>query len=452
MSQASLTAFLEKLLAELEREPNFRRNVADKRPHTFRISKQKLISEITKELKAREIDVSSELKKIVSDASGIFVSSLSTKLGKLASSGEILVDTKTTKLTKTNIVFSFVTLIDTPAGLKPWEKNYADPSITFDRIKLEYDELFQTLFDNIKEGVKAEGQKLQGTKGKFLQLSHELEKGIFETQLAEAYNAAVGTLVKEAGANPAALSSDLQKLGLENLSIRRDGTTGEMEVFLGSKSVNLIEGVGSGSVSTIIRNKIREILDSGKIGNLADLEGSDSIRTRSRKKAGAKVMEPFKKIKGATVKSEDFKINAKTTSKSKKVAGKAAAGGKATLTAKKVRARTSVTSAGPSGAQMAQLLGILNSQLPRVVAANMRPPALQYQTGRFAASVRATDITTTAQGFPSIGYTYMRNPYETFEVGNQQGSVDRDPRRLIEQSIREIAVSMAIGRFYTRRQ
>lgn len=82
----------------------------------------------------------------------------------------------------------------------------------------------------------------------------------------------------------------------------------------------------------------------------------------------------------------------------------------------------------------------------------MMPPALQYQTGRFASSVRVTDITQTAKGFPSIGYTYMRNPYETFEVGNRQGTIDRDPRRLIDKSIREIATQFAIGRFYTRRQ
>ena len=97
------------------------------------------------------------------------------------------------------------------------------------------------------------------------------------------------------------------------------------------------------------------------------------------------------------------------------------------------------------------LIGVFNQQLPKTVAKNMRNPALQYQTGRFASSVRVTDINQTQQGFPSIGYTYMRNPYETFEVGNRQGTIERDPRRLIEKSIREIATGMAIGRFYTRR-
>jgi hypothetical protein len=104
-----------------------------------------------------------------------------------------------------------------------------------------------------------------------------------------------------------------------------------------------------------------------------------------------------------------------------------------------------------SSTSIVNLIGIFNQQLPKTVAKNMQNPALQYQTGRFASSVRVTDINQTQQGFPSIGYTYMRNPYETFEVGNRQGTIERDPRRLIEKSIREIATGMAIGRFYTRR-
>ena len=100
---------------------------------------------------------------------------------------------------------------------------------------------------------------------------------------------------------------------------------------------------------------------------------------------------------------------------------------------------------------LAPILGILNSELPKVVAKNMDDPRLNYRTGRFAASVKVTDVTQTAKGFPSIGYTYMKYPYQTFETGFAKGSVDRDPRKLIDVSIREIAAGLAIGRFYTRR-
>jgi hypothetical protein len=45
----------------------------------------------------------------------------------------------------------------------------------------------------------------------------------------------------------------------------------------------------------------------------------------------------------------------------------------------------------------------------------------------------------------------MKNPYQTFEPGFAQGDPNRDPRNVINQSIREIALQLAIGRFYTRR-
>jgi hypothetical protein len=97
------------------------------------------------------------------------------------------------------------------------------------------------------------------------------------------------------------------------------------------------------------------------------------------------------------------------------------------------------------------LIGIINKELPSTVEGNMGPPRLESQTGRFAQSTRITDITMTPQGFPSIGYTYQRSPYETFETGGNQGSADYDPRGLIDRSIREIAARFAMGRFYTRR-
>ena len=81
----------------------------------------------------------------------------------------------------------------------------------------------------------------------------------------------------------------------------------------------------------------------------------------------------------------------------------------------------------------------------------MKEPRLVNRTGTFANSVRVTDIISTGKGFPSIGYTYQKSPYQTFEIGNRQGSQDKDPRRIIDVSIREIAAQYAIGRFYTRR-
>ena len=83
----------------------------------------------------------------------------------------------------------------------------------------------------------------------------------------------------------------------------------------------------------------------------------------------------------------------------------------------------------------------------------MQEPRLVNQSGRFANSVEITDIVQTPKGFPSIGYTYQRDPYEVFEntSAGPWSNGQRDPRDLIDKSIREIAIKFAIGRFYTRR-
>lgn len=100
------------------------------------------------------------------------------------------------------------------------------------------------------------------------------------------------------------------------------------------------------------------------------------------------------------------------------------------------------------------LIGLINKELPSTVRKNMQEPGLESRTGRFANSVEITDIVQTAKGFPSIGYTYQRDPYQVFEDGGGAApwaNGQRDPRQVIDRSIRELAVQFAIGRFYTRR-
>lgn len=101
-----------------------------------------------------------------------------------------------------------------------------------------------------------------------------------------------------------------------------------------------------------------------------------------------------------------------------------------------------------------RLMVLINKELPETVRKNMRAPGLENRTGRFADSVKLTDVVQTPQGFPSLGYTYQKNPYQVFEVGNGRSgwaTPERDPRLLIDKSIREVAAQFAIGRFYTRR-
>jgi len=100
------------------------------------------------------------------------------------------------------------------------------------------------------------------------------------------------------------------------------------------------------------------------------------------------------------------------------------------------------------------LMNLINSRLHNVLRKNMHSPALNYQTGRFARSVKITNISQTRQAQMTAFYTYMKSPYQTFERGYAQGSPQRDPRTLISKSIREAAAQIMGQKFdiRTRRQ
>ncbi|MDA9577893.1 hypothetical protein N9S10_02465, partial [Gammaproteobacteria bacterium] len=111
-------------------------------------------------------------------------------------------------------------------------------------------------------------------------------------------------------------------------------------------------------------------------------------------------------------------------------------------TAKKARQASLQTNNNPLA-----LEALLNEMLPKVVASKMTSPALNFRTGRFAASAEAKDVMVGPRGGLNVNYTYMRDPYETFEPGNAMGSTQRDPRKIIGESVREIAQSIIGDRF-----
>tara|TARA_E500000331_G_scaffold244474_1_gene234939 strand:+ start:45 stop:1364 length:1320 start_codon:yes stop_codon:yes gene_type:complete len=121
-----------------------------------------------------------------------------------------------------------------------------------------------------------------------------------------------------------------------------------------------------------------------------------------------------------------------------------------------VKAAKAIKSKEKAGRQLNPMgiVALINQRLPNIVRKNMNPPALQNQTGRLANSVRLIDVLQTRSGFLSFGYNYQKTPYQVFEVGEGAppwATRERDPRRLIDKSIREAAAELALGRFYTRR-
>lgn len=93
------------------------------------------------------------------------------------------------------------------------------------------------------------------------------------------------------------------------------------------------------------------------------------------------------------------------------------------------------------------LEALLNELLPKVVASKMTSPALVYRTGRFAESAEVQEVMIGGRGGVNVNYTYQKDPYQTFEPGFARGSTYRDPRKIIGESVREIAQSMMGNKF-----
>jgi len=97
---------------------------------------------------------------------------------------------------------------------------------------------------------------------------------------------------------------------------------------------------------------------------------------------------------------------------------------------------------------------MLNAKLPPRVMGNMRSPALVNRTGTFANSTKVVNVEQTREGFPTFVFDYERDPYDVFDRTKGKSpwnTPERDPRALVDRSLREIVREMAIGRFYTRR-
>lgn len=196
-------------------------------------------------------------------------------------------------------------------------------------------------------------------------------------------------------------------------------------------------------VKPVLENAIGNWLESLDI---EDQEGSSTIKEDIIANAEITVLDTLLEVQGAKLKGKK-----PTRPKTRKRNGDANRHKKSKARSPRKKSMPALTTAKKSNFSVTILLGMLNERLVETVAKNMKSPALVNRSGRFASSVRVTDVIPTTKGFPSVGYTYQKNPYQTFEQGFAQGSTERDPRRLIDRSIREIAAGLAIGRLYTRR-
>jgi len=435
MSVAQQKKFLTKLSNELKRSSQDYRDVtANKRMHTFTVTRRAIRRGIKDRLVKDFEDITPVLVNKVLKTSDKHVKALIRGTGRnLVNLSKRDSGVTVTKFTPSKIEAAF-------------EETGAN---RFNQIKRSYDELYKLtaagISDAIKEVLGGEHKNIEASS--LWNLEHNYLKGIAESQVKDAIDNA---LLAEEKISRASVKKWFSSIGV-NLDIIRNSSTGTMEVFIGSQRANAKEGGISGAKMTKLKKALATALSTLEAGGLiSSLEGSDSFKQSKIKKARRIALKPFRKIKNTTVTSKDIKKNDSKTAVSKDIKQKL-------VLAKNIQKRKSIRKARKAKASpassMLQMIAILNKELPSTVRDNMQEPALVNRTGRFAESAQVTNIIQTPKGLPSIGYTYQRNPYQVFE-DNSKGSWSngsRDPRKLIDKSIREIAVKMAIGRFYTRR-
>lgn len=158
------------------------------------------------------------------------------------------------------------------------------------------------------------------------------------------------------------------------------------------------------------------------------------------------------KKSGGKVTKETKASSSKTSVKGSIKGSTSSSSGSESFSRKKVRGISKETE--QEKVNWASLMNIINKKLPEQVASNMGQPGLVYRTGRLANSAKIVTVETTKEGYPSVVFDYERDPYDVFDRTkgvHPWNTPARDPRTLIDKSVREIVQEMAIGRFYTRR-
>ena len=465
MSRATLISFLEKLDKELRgSSTTYRRETADRQTNTFVFYPRLFVQEIRNEFEFRGL-----LELFETDAVMNFVKTEAYKiLGKCNTNAKDLKGDRKA-IVKGNQHYISVTLeqeLNEKQGknfvnfkklqevyqqditnfvldLNEFVKKQTDRQSKLTKVDKKFDRnTYKTTLVNTDNEVTTGSDLVEG--------GHLKGAGILESRVRDAVDIAINENYSKR-ASQQVFESNMKALGID-LSVMRDDATDTMIFTAESRVGNQTSGFESGEVKTKLQREIRRALV--RLNNstpIAGLKGSDSFEEKNRKDIAIEVISKFDGIPGVTTKKPKKSKKRPKEKLTVTNTGKVTKKNKPNIKAVKVPKLRLGPGESRTGPSMFSLAALINQKLPETVEKNMGPPALTNVTGRFANSVRVTDVVPTTQGFPSIGYTYRKSPYQTFETGNKQGDPERDPRKLINRSIREIAAEMAIGRFYTRR-
>ena len=457
MSRKILEALAQDIAEYTESKANSRfRNKAKFEEHIFKVSASKIRASITTAVNDALVKAGTKLDKnqeskldtIISNATITTINNIKTYFNY----------PDATAMEDLEIVVSQVTGIDALKGaFNPEEKKYDIKFETiYDNIRNSFNNLKRPLAEEIRETLEVKIDQIR------LVVGHEVSvierrsalsaKGIKTT--IDGFNNGKEKLTWRKFLN---LFSNEDRVILSKLASGPTQFTWIVEIEDGisnNPNKKLIETLGITEarlqeVYSQILAKAQERLKK----KLPNSKGSDSLPTVIKKIVLQTVEKSTKKDKRVKVKVGDTKIDypdgkpvkAKTKKYNpKKSKTKRTNVNAPSMSLDEIQGPTSTINLGALKAQ-------INARLSMTVIKNMGFPALENRTGRFARSVEVTDVVQTREGYPSIGYTYQKYPYQTFEPGYKQGSAQRDPRTLIDRSIREIAQQLIVGRFYTRR-
>tara|TARA_B100001093_G_C26836469_1_gene1018555 strand:+ start:1183 stop:2541 length:1359 start_codon:yes stop_codon:yes gene_type:complete len=450
----NLSQFLTKLQKELEGYSEFREEL-DRQPQTFVFSKRTLLTETIKQLdKGHGIKFTNkektDIKTIVDAAGDELVKELKRIHPGLKSPGG-----------KSTLVFEKNTNVAIPSYLE--EKGIPVTHFTnFRKVKFAYRTAMNDMFKNLQNYIKSTGRDSIKTKtGKekasimhFFDAGHEENAGVFERFLDTKTNSIMKELnskiTQDSEIERKKLIKTLKKFGI-NISTDKVDKKDTIIIKIESASKNRSRGQKSGLRSRKLQQKIKKFLQNSKF---EDVTASDSIKEQNIKKLKNVAIQPFLNKTNIKVSKGKEIVKETKVKRTKKVKSKIKSTALLLNERVRVKGRKRKEKATSSTSELLRMIAMINKRLPDVVRKNMQEPALQNRTGRFADSVEVTEIVPTPKGFPSVGYTYRKNPYQVFEMGQGEppwATPERDPRKLIDRSIREVAAQLAMGRLFTRR-
>lgn len=274
-----------------------------------------------------------------------------------------------------------------------------------------------------------------------LEIGHMQGHGISEVRIQRALSSLNMVKPKLPG------TESIFKLVAKSFQYNNGSTLKEFRMFVTDESIAGNTGLKSAGENKMLVTA-RQILDEFLANNVdwGNQKGSNSAveiaiseLLRTAKKGGAKVKGNTSKRKSAT-----STVMSKATIKGKSKVPKSI----------KDTPIGDIDIPAQKSTNWLSILPIINAKLAPRVMANMKRPALVNRTGTFANSTKVVNIEQTREGFPSFVFDYERNPYDVFDRtkgASPWNTPDRDPRALVDKSLREIVREMAIGRFYTRR-